>query len=235
MSFLLMLSSFTPVMLGFPWLRKHNPHLDWTSSRILEWGTYCLAHCLGPAPPTRVANVDEPPPDLSSVPSAYHDLGMAFSKARASSLPPHHPYDCAIDLLPDTIPPRGKKDGSLRLCIDCGLNAIKIKYPLPLMSTAFELLHNAYHLVRIREGDEWKTAFNTPTGHYKYLVMPFGLTNSPAVFQALVNDILRDYLNQFVFVYLDILIFSRSLEKHYHHVSIGAPALALSVCESQEV
>lgn len=90
------------------------------------------------------------------------------------------------------------------------------------MSSAFELLEgasiftkldlrNAYHLVRIREGDEWKTAFNTPTGHYEYLVMPFGLTNAPAVFQALTNDVLRDMLNKFMFVYLDdILIFSCS-------------------------
>lgn len=48
---------------------------------------------------------------------------------------------------------------------------IKNKYPLPLLSSAFELLQeatiftkldlrNAYHLVRIKEGDEWKTAFN---------------------------------------------------------------------------
>ena len=62
--------------------------------------------------------------------------------------------------------------------------------------------------MRIREGDECKTAFNTPSGHYEYLVMPFGLTNAPAVFQGLVNDVLRDILN--VFVYLDdILIFSK--------------------------
>ena len=115
-----------------------------------------------------------------------------------------------------------KKDKSLGPCIDYrGLNDITVKnrYPLPLLSTAFELLQgatvfskldlrNAYHLVRIREGDEWKTAFNTPTGHYEYLVMPFGLTNTPAVFQMLINDLLRDMLNKFVFVYQeDILIF----------------------------
>ena len=79
-------------------------------------------------------------------------------------------------------------------------------------------LRNAYHLVRIREGDEWKTGFTTPLGHFEYLVMPFGLTNAPAVFQTLV-DILRDMLHQFVFVYLDdILIFSRSLAEHKLHV-----------------
>lgn len=98
------------------------------------------------------------------------------------------------------------------------------------MSTAFELLQdsriftkldlrNAYHLVRIRQGDEWKTAFNIPTGHYEYLVLPFGLTNAPSVFQALVNDVLRDFLNQYVFVFLDdILIFSPTLEIHRYHV-----------------
>lgn len=80
-------------------------------------------------------------------------------------------------------------------------------------------LQNAYHIVCIREGDEWKTAFNTPTGHYEYLVMPFGLTNAPAVFQALVNDVLRDMINQFVFIYLDdILIFSKDLTTHKRNV-----------------
>ncbi len=61
-------------------------------------------------------------------------------------------------------------------------------------------LRNAYHLVHIREGDEWKTAFNTPRGHFEYRVLPFGLSNAPAVFQALVNDVLRDMLDQFIYV-----------------------------------
>lgn len=112
-----------------------------------------------------------------------------------------------------------------------GLNKITVKnkYPLPLMSSAFELLHdaqifttldlrNAYHLVRIKEGNEWET-FNTPSGHYEYLVVPFRLTTAPVVFQNLINDILGDMLNKFVFVYLDdILIFSPSVSKHITHV-----------------
>lgn len=98
------------------------------------------------------------------------------------------------------------------------------------MTSAFDLiqgatiftkldLRNAYHLVRIKEGDVWKTAFNTPTGHYEYLVMPFGLTNATAVFQSLVNEVLRDMLDQYVFIYLDdILIFSKDITTHKKHI-----------------
>lgn len=120
-------------------------------------------------------------------------------------------------------------------CIDYSrLNQITVKnkYPLPLLSSAFEPVHgatiftkldlrNAYHLLRIRRGDEWKTAFKTPIGHFKYLVMPFGLSNAPAFIQALVNDVLRDFLNVFVFVYLDdILIYSKSLADHRRHIHL---------------
>ncbi|KAI3365361.1 hypothetical protein L3Q82_010447 [Scortum barcoo] len=93
----------------------------------------------------------------------------------------------------------GKKDSSLQPCIDySALNDITVKnrHPLPLISSAFKQLQqakiftklnlrNAYHLVRIRDGDKWETGFNTPTGHYEYLVMLFRLTNAPAVFQRL--------------------------------------------------
>ncbi|KAK3509997.1 hypothetical protein QTP70_024337, partial [Hemibagrus guttatus] len=95
----------------------------------------------------------------------------------------------------------GKKDGGLRPCIDYrGLNQITIKnrYPLPLISSAFELLQedviftkldlcNAYHLVRICKENKWKTAFNTPTSHFEYMVC---LTNATTVFQNLVIDVL---------------------------------------------
>ena len=82
-------------------------------------------------------------------------------------------------------------------------------------------LLNAHHLVRIRKGNEWKTAFKKPSGHFEYLVMPFGLSNAPAVFLALITDILRDMINHFVFVYLDdILIFSETMEKHVEQVRL---------------
>lgn len=70
-----------------------------------------------------------------------------------------------------------------------------------------------------REGVEWKTAFNTPLGQFEYLFMPFGLTNAPAAFQNLVNDVLRDVIGRFIFVYLDdIHIFSKDPGAHQQYV-----------------
>jgi hypothetical protein len=126
-----------------------------------------------------------------------------------------------------------KKDGGLRLCVDYrALNNITIKnrYPLPLIPEALDRLRQAkiyskfdlkgaYNLVRIKEGDEWKTAFRTRYGHFECLVMPFGLTNAPAVFQHFMNDVFRDLLDHTVLIYLDdILVFSDSEEQHVKDV-----------------
>lgn len=68
------------------------------------------------------------------------------------------------------------------------------------------------------ESEKWKTAFNTPAGHFEFLVMSFGLSNASAVFQNLLKH-LGDVLNKFVFVYLDdVLIFSHSETEHACHV-----------------
>jgi hypothetical protein len=126
-----------------------------------------------------------------------------------------------------------KKDGSLRLCVDYrGLNEVTIKnrHPLPLVQESLDRLagasiytkldlRDAYHRIRIKEGDEWKTAFRTRYGHYEYCVMPFGLANAPATFQAYINRALSDTLDVFAVVYLDdILIYSNDEESHRHHV-----------------
>ena len=82
-------------------------------------------------------------------------------------------------------------------------------------------LKDGYHLLRLKEGDEWKTAFRTRYGHYEYKVMPFGLVNAPATFQAIMNTILRDFLDHGVVVYLDdILIYSENEQEHIALVKI---------------
>uniref|UniRef100_A0A3Q3B4W6 ribonuclease H n=1 Tax=Kryptolebias marmoratus TaxID=37003 RepID=A0A3Q3B4W6_KRYMA len=231
-SFFVFPSPNPPIVLGFKWLQLHNPHLNWTQGRVEAWSPECLSSCLQSAVPHRPSSLPAPQKeadltDLGNVPREYHDLREVFSKNHALSLPPHRPYDCAINLLAGASLPSsrlynisrperqameryineslragiirhsssplgagfffvGKKDGTLRPCIDYrGLNQITVKnrYPLPLLSSAFETvqgmtvfskldLRNAYHLVRIRQGDEWKTAFKTPLGQFEYLVIP---------------------------------------------------------------
>ena len=70
--------------------------------------------------------------------------------------------------------------------------------------------------MRIREGDEWKTAFRTRYGHFEYQVMPFGLTNAPATFQGYINKILAEKLNVFVIVYLDDIFIYTEDENEGH-------------------
>ena len=175
-----------------------------------------------------------------------------------SVLPPHRPFDCAIELKPNCDPPfgglynlaldeqqalkvylndllskgfirpsksaaaapiffhkvPGKKD---RPCVDYrGLNKItkRDSYPIPVMSWLLNQLKGckyfakidlkaAFNLLRVKEGDEWKTAFRTPWGLFEYTVMPFGLANAPACFQRFIQWILREHIDIFCFVYLD--------------------------------
>ena len=127
-----------------------------------------------------------------------------------------------------------RKDGKLKLCVDYrGLNRItkKNRAALPLISEMLDRLSQArfftkidlkeaYHsTVRIKEGDEWKTAFRCKYGHFEYMVLPLGLTNVPATFHIVINENLRGLVDQICIVFLDdILIYSNTLEEHKKHV-----------------
>ena len=73
--------------------------------------------------------------------------------------------------------------------------------------------------MRVAKGDEAKTTCVTRYGSFEFLIMPFGLTNAPATFCNLMNDVLFDFLDSFVVVYLDdIVIYNLTLEDHLEHL-----------------
>ncbi|QRW25069.1 Retrotransposable element Tf2 protein [Rhizoctonia solani] len=126
-----------------------------------------------------------------------------------------------------------KKDGSRHLVVNyCRLNnrTKKNVYLLPRPDNLMAQLCGAkvftkldlrwgYNNVQVKEGDKWKTAFQTKYGLYKSLVMTFGLTNAPAAFQHFMNKLFKDLLDVCVIIYLDdILIYSKDDASHTQHV-----------------
>ena len=109
-----------------------------------------------------------------------------------------------------------------------GLNTITIKdkYLVRLMTILVEQeagakifmkldLKRGINLIHNTKGDKWKTAFTCRYGLFEYMVMPFGLSNAPVTFQRYINDILREYINRGVVVYIDnIMIYTETLDEY---------------------
>jgi hypothetical protein len=80
-------------------------------------------------------------------------------------------------------------------------------------------LQSGYHQLKVRECDISKTAFVSRYGLYEFMVLSFGLTNAPTYFMHMMNKVFTKYLDNFVMVFMnDILVYSRSEEKHEDHL-----------------
>ncbi|XP_020698065.1 uncharacterized protein LOC110110783 [Dendrobium catenatum] len=143
----------------------------------------------------------------------------------------------------------------MRMCVDYReLNkvTIKNKYPLPRIDDMFDQLtgssifskidlRSGYYQVKVREADVMKIAFNARYGHYEFLVMPFGVTNALAIFIDLMNRVFKDYLDSFVIVFIDDILYGRiiayasrqlkSHEKNYptYDLELAAVIFALKI------
>ena len=126
-----------------------------------------------------------------------------------------------------------KKDGKKRMVQDYWyLNSwtIKNNYPLPLISDLIDSIGKkkvftkmdlrwGYNNVRIKEGDEWKAAFSMSEGSFEPMVMFFGLTNSPVMFQAMINDLLRDLVvEEKVAVFIDNVMVATETEEGHDEI-----------------
>lgn len=142
------------------------------------------------------------------------------------------PFSSPVWIVPKKIDASGKK--KWRLVIDYRkLNdkTVEDKYPLPRIEeildnlgkcTYFSTLDLAqgFHQIELHPDSIEKTAFTVDNGHWEYVRMPFGLKNAPSTFQRVMDNVLREYLYKFCFVYMDdVVIFSKSLHEHLIHLN----------------
>ncbi|CAF4615106.1 unnamed protein product, partial [Rotaria sp. Silwood2] len=182
--------------------------------------------------PHELKTLDHPPPTSKpyySTPLKQEAMYKIIQELLHFGLirPSYSPYAAPALLV-------AKHDGSWRMVVDYKkLNNITIKdnHPLPNMEQAIQVLGGGYNFfskldmksgfwqIPIKEEDKYKTAFITPDGLYEWNVLAQGLKNSPPSFQRVMTDILSP-CRQFSLVYIDdIIIYSRSFEKHLAHMT----------------
>lgn len=143
------------------------------------------------------------------------------------------PYSAPIWIVDKKNDASGQK--KYRMVIDyrrLNEKTVEDKYPLPRIEEILDNLGKscyfstidmakAFHQIEMDPESIEKTAFTVNNGHYEYVRMPYGLKNGPSTFQRVMDNILKEYLHKFCFVYMDdIIIFSKSLQEHISHLKL---------------
>lgn len=141
------------------------------------------------------------------------------------------PYNSPMWVVPKKMDASGTR--KYRMVIDFRkINAVTISdtYPIPDISNTIASLGKSkyfttidltsgFHQIRMKECDIQKTAFSTMNGKYEYTRLPFGLKNAPAIFQRMIDDVLKEYIGKICFVYIDdIIVFGKTEEEHLRNV-----------------
>lgn len=145
--------------------------------------------------------------------------------------PSNSPYNSPIWVVPKKPKPNGEKQ--YRMVIDYKrLNSVTISdtYPIPDINNTLASLGNAklfttldltsgFHQIAMNEKDIPKTAFSTMNGKFEYVRLPFGLKNAPAIFQRMIDDVLKKLIGKICYVYIDdIIIYSKTEEDHLRDI-----------------
>lgn len=98
-------SCYHSIVLGPPWLSTHDFVISWRQGELMTWGESCFIHCWSIS---CLSTHTESPATQGNVVLWCRELAEVFSNTQVAKLPPHQPWDCAIDLLLGATPPRGR-------------------------------------------------------------------------------------------------------------------------------
>ncbi|GKD04240.1 putative reverse transcriptase domain-containing protein [Tanacetum coccineum] len=212
------------VVIGMDWLSKYHARIicDEKVVNILIDSETLIIQVVREFPEVFLENLPGLPPVRQELSNQLQELAD-----RGFIRPSTSPWGAPVFFVK-------KKDGSFRMCIDYQeLNKLTVKnrYSLPRIDDLFDQLQGSsvyskidlrsgYHQLRVRDEDIPKTAFRTRYRHYEFQVMPFGLTNASTVFMDLKNRVCKPYLDKFVIVFIDDIIYSRNKEEHTDHLRI---------------